>query len=289
MTYTNFNKIIEKSFEFYNVNPFSELHGKTLVFFDTETTGFLPDKNQITEIAAIACEGDTLKQLDTFQKYIKLTDDTHAEIARQNAPPENEEHALKRAKKIESGGKTIEQLLAMSGYDADKAVNEEEETLLEFYEFINQFENPILVAHNAPFDMKMVNTRLNRIYKRSTPKYTVMDTLRFSRLFFLPAIQAMAKRNDPAAMDMLNLIKDPKAVKKNDLYKLSSSLGVLNKLIKHRLDSIAWHSALSDVQVTIEIFRLIRDYYNKMGGMQQLGNDELFKRAYSQAYARYYR
>jgi DNA polymerase III alpha subunit (gram-positive type) len=48
--------------------------GKTLVFFDTETTGLNPDRiyEQVTQIGAIAVNGDTWSEIETFDQKAKL-------------------------------------------------------------------------------------------------------------------------------------------------------------------------------------------------------------------------
>ena len=71
----------------------------------------------------------------------------------------------------------------------------EKQMLQEFLMFVKSFSNPILVAHNANFDMKMVNGR-NAIYglEQLVPGQNVrdvLDTLAVSRDQFLPALLDM--------------------------------------------------------------------------------------------------
>jgi DNA polymerase III alpha subunit (gram-positive type) len=268
----NFIKKYNEAFEFYLSNPFDDLNDKTLIFFDTETTGFSPHYRQITEIAAIAVDGDSFEKIETFQRFIKLSDRTLRQIKWQNEnPPDpNDPVAVKKR------GKSIEELLKMTDYQKDKAVEHERKTLYDFIEFVEGFNNPILVAHNAQFDMKMVMTKLKK-YKRPTQQFKVLDTLKFSKLFLIPAIQSLSEKDDEIAKELLNVLKKTN----NNPSFVSSSLGNLNKLVKDNLTDINWHSGLSDVEVTIEVFKFIKDFYEKN---KEEVTDPLFKRAYAKAY-----
>ena len=71
-------------------SAFKEFEGKTLIFFDTETTGLNRnpvDKpiNQLTQIGAIATQinGETLRfyELDRINLKIRLNDDLKGQIA----------------------------------------------------------------------------------------------------------------------------------------------------------------------------------------------------------------
>ena len=54
--------------------------GKTILVFDTETTGLYAHTHQITELAAEVLDGDTFETLDTFHKKISLNEKTLARI-----------------------------------------------------------------------------------------------------------------------------------------------------------------------------------------------------------------
>jgi Icc-related predicted phosphoesterase len=65
----------------------------------------------------------------------------------------------------------------------------EEKRLLEnFSDFVNSYDKPILIAHNAPFDMKMVNTRM-KLYGLKPLNVSVLDTNNILKLFFLPMLK----------------------------------------------------------------------------------------------------
>ena len=49
-------------------------NGKTLIYFDTETMGLTPKKDylQLTEIAAVAYDGSTFKEVDKIDYKVNL-------------------------------------------------------------------------------------------------------------------------------------------------------------------------------------------------------------------------
>ena len=159
----------------YGDNPFDQITGKLLVFFDTETTGLSPGTSQVTEIAAIIIDGDTLEEGDSYHVHIKLDDETLQRI----------EHEKDSTNKY-----TVERILDMTNYYNSEATVDEREAIEGLREFIPQ--DAILVAHNAPFDLKMVNTRAkNAGISPITHFGKVLDTLTMSRQFFLPASQEL--------------------------------------------------------------------------------------------------
>lgn len=50
--------------------------GKTILVFDTETTGLFSHVHQITEIAAEIIDGDSFEIIDSFHKKVILNDKT---------------------------------------------------------------------------------------------------------------------------------------------------------------------------------------------------------------------
>ena len=263
-----FEQVFLEALNIYGSNPFDKLDGKTLIFFDTETTGLSPHDKQITEVAAIAVSGDTFEELGTFNEFVKLSNETLSQMKQQEGLPPDPKN------------KTVRELLTMSDYQEGKANKEEAATLSDFMDFISKYPNPTLVAHNAAFDMKMIMTKLKVGGSFTVPRYKVMDTMMFSRFFLLPAVQTLASKGDEMGIKLLNLLKKPDSVSKNGLHKLSSSLGSLNKLVKDKLSNIKWHSGLSDVQVTVELFKFMKNYYEQHSGEM---HEPLFKMAYAKA------
>ena len=150
-------------------NPFEGLDLNTICYFDTETTGLHPSNSQVVEIAA-------LKGTEKFYKKIHLTEQIKQaiEAQKQNFVPKNKRD------------KTIEELLTMSGYTNTPSNISEKEALDEFVNFCTG--SSILIAHNASFDMKMINERCKLYGLKQLRNIPVYDTLAFSRRFFVPAL-----------------------------------------------------------------------------------------------------
>ena len=229
----------------YNGNPFDTLSGRVLVFFDTETTGLSPGDSQITEIAALIVNGDTLEEEGEFHVHIKLDDNTLQRI-------EDEKESKKKF--------TVEKILDMTNYYNSKATDSEGEAIQGLSEFIPQ--DAILVAHNASFDLKMVNTRARVNGVTPISHFSkVMDTLMMSRQFFLPASQELEAEGDAEAKRYLDELTKKWNWKKTKRAVLSSRLGDLAKALKQDLTN--WHQALADVRGTIDLFKKFKEFFDK--------------------------
>jgi DNA polymerase III alpha subunit (gram-positive type) len=246
----------------YGGNPFDTISGRTLVFFDTETTGLSPGNSQVTEIAALIINGDTLTEEGEFHVHIKLDDDTLQKI-------EDEKDSKRKF--------TVAKILDMTNYYNSKATASEGEAIQGLSEFIPQ--DAILIAHNASFDLKMVNTRA-RINNVSPISHfsKVMDTLMMSRQFFLPASQELEAAGDEEAKRHLDILTKKWNWKKTKRAILSSRLGDLAKALEQDLTD--WHQALADVRGTIEIFKKFKEFFDKHynKGLQDTSD---FKRRYA--------
>jgi DNA polymerase III alpha subunit (gram-positive type) len=242
-----FKQFYTERFDPYNTNPFAGLSGKTLILFDTETGGFSPRLNQITEIAAIAVDGESLAIKDEYHKVIHL----HQEVD--------------------------PAILKMTHYDPNKASAEEQEALNGFLDFVASFPNPILVAHNAQFDMKMVMTRVQdkrKVWDR------VYDTADFSRLLFAPMLVSMTEKGNEQARIMLDIItkKDksgsPVIIKNNRM--IDSRLGALAAALQVEFKD--WHSALADTKMLLQVFTKMKEFYD-----ESLIQEPSFRKAYTHA------
>jgi DNA polymerase III epsilon subunit-like protein len=87
----------------------------------------------------------------------------------------------------------IKKILSFNHY-GQKGIefHDEGETLVDFFEFLKPYQNPLLVIQNAEFDMRFLNTR-NPIVKFDNE---VMDTKQISQLFYLPCLQKLAEEKD---------------------------------------------------------------------------------------------
>jgi DNA polymerase-3 subunit epsilon len=109
---------------------------KRLVFFDTETTGFDPEKtDQITELAALTLEqGKEPTELDAFVHLFRMSE----------LPP----------KIVELTGIT-DILLASEGRD-------EVEVIRDFVNLMQSGGKTLLIAHNAQFDLRFIAYAIHR-------------------------------------------------------------------------------------------------------------------------------
>ena len=227
----------------YGDNPFNMIEGQELVFFDTETTGLSPRDRQITEIAAVVISGDTFEVLNSYHVHIKLTPET-AQLIKDQEP-------------IDMRWK-IKDILKMTNYYNSKADNDEIEAIEGFRKFIP--EGALIVAHNAKFDLKMVNTRAKINGLRAIDHFgKVLDTSLLSREFFIPASQELEAEGDEKAKAYLDQLTTAWTESKKR-QKISSRLGDLAKAMA--VDLKNWHQAMADVEATIEIFKYLKKFFD---------------------------
>ena len=233
-------------------NPFEGIDLKTICYFDTETTGLHPSDSQIVEIAAII--GDK-----KFYKKISLTIETEQKIKDERI------HFVKRSAR----DKTVEELLNMTGYKDNPPNGNEEESLREFMDFVK--EASVLLAHNASFDMKMINERAKRYGISPLQGIPVYDTLAFSRRFFVPALitventskNAESRKKAKEILDKITTKYYKSGQRLNVANNLSSLVGALRGNVGN------WHQAMADVEMLKDLvenfFKLMFDkHYDKI-------------------------
>jgi DNA polymerase III alpha subunit (gram-positive type) len=231
-----------------------KVYGKVVIVFDTETSGLsvkLPWV-QVTEIAAIAFEADTGKQLGTFHKKINLTQATKDEIAvqRRNITPTD------RGSLEGPRGANIPDLFRMSRYgDNDAPRGNIQEVYQGFVDFINQFDNPILLGQNVGFDMGQMFAPLKKL-GIERPKFgEVLDTMTLARTWIYPLLKAGEAAGDEEAIQMLQGFNN---TDKKGNVKLSFSLGNLGRAFN--VTAKHWHSGISDAMQTYSIFVSMINY-----------------------------
>lgn len=250
---------LEKLDPFSGSSPIlTEENLSSICYFDTETTGLHPESSQIVEIAAI-------KGKETFYKKIFLNPETQEQIKAQEQNPPR--------------GKSIKDLLQMSQYDSDKPTTAEVKALLDFKNFVKG--SSFLLAHNASFDMKMINGRLFHYGESPLERIPVWDSLAFSRRFFLPSLITLEQTNASPeerkkAKDILDVLTTEYWEPSGQRKKMSSKLGDLASAIKGNISN--WHQALADVETLkslVEEFFLI--YQNNVSS---LTSSPTFKKYY---------
>lgn len=145
------------------------------IVLDTETGGFVPSKNPLTQIAFIAVDSITFEEKFRFNKYIKPYDDNlYISQSASDLTGITQE-------KCEKEGSPLEEVL------------EEMNTL--FKNLKVSYYLPILAGHNLSFDLMFLEDVYNRVYgvnsgKNSMNKlydycmHTCMDTMFLSRQKF---------------------------------------------------------------------------------------------------------
>lgn len=111
--------------------------------FDLETGGFSYDKNPITQIAMIALDGNTLKEIDRMEFYVKPYDDLRIE----------KQALLTTGLKLKDIRK---------GYDKKTAVNLIRDFAKKNSKTQSVRNRPILFAHNSKFDIGFLKSLFSR-------------------------------------------------------------------------------------------------------------------------------
>lgn len=229
------------------------LEGKNIIFFDTETTGLGPKQSQITEVAAMVVPltgwQDKFVTAQSFHEKANLTPET---INRADA------HDAERVKKLANDPnykpKTMSprELLSMTNYgNHSKDYMDERDLLVAYSEWCESIPNKVYAAHNASFDMKMLNGRLRKYGENPIPKAEVLDTLTLVQLFLQPVIKAATPGGRTA--DMASKLDTGR----KGLYKYSSRLGALAKASGVSIDN--WHSADADVIMMMSVVAAVID------------------------------
>ena len=228
-----------------------QFEGKTLIFFDTETTGLEPNNSyeQLTQIAAVVVDGSTWKILESINEKITKTDATNRLMDDPNSPEAKayQKDSDRWVRKYKKPYMHPRDVMKMTHYDAGVPMEkriDEKTALLKFEELLSRYPDAILVAHNAVFDMKVTNARRRINGLPPIPRHSVLDTLKIARFFFVPLLQAM--ESNEWAKEMLTGL-----LAKTTYKSYSTTLGKLADAFKIQLDN--WHDAGADIKMLIGI------------------------------------
>jgi len=308
-------------------SAYKEFEGKTLIFFDTETTGLEMEKgfSAITQLAAIKVDGSSLlgegdvviKQ--KFDKRITLSDTTAIEILRQeknwkfrlqkyNEEKEAFEKEEQNKKDLDSNYEmrkffrpkpfSIAMAFSMTGYKTMQELEDElgspvvsvepsveennpayaeenrtylvpSEVLNGFVEFCSPTGKNVLIAQNAPFDVKYVNIAFRRAGLQ-VPDDFVVDTAVIFRKYLVPVLTKFKKEIDTNEemkntidKDLLSAIET--LFTNYDRYtkepKFTVSLGKVTKAFG--VPDEGWHNALADVVMLAKVMKKINNFLLK--------------------------
>ena len=232
------------------LNTVLNFKGKTIIYFDTETLGFQPktDYLQLTEVAAMAYDGNTFKEIGKLDYKVNLTKAGKNLMKKGTPERKSWEWHVNPKDKLQ----TPEDVFKMTRY-GDKTAEfvKEAHALNIFFEFFNKYKNPVLIAHNAPFDLKYLGIRASK-YGIKMKTYESLDTLKLNKMFFLPFLKSVEKSEE---LDLVlnGLMKVSKTGRKS----VSSTLGSLSKALK--IDASEWHNALADVEMLMGVlFKMVK-------------------------------
>ena len=218
-----------------------QFENKTLIMFDLETLGLDPihEYAQITEVAAWAVGGDDFKVLGKLNYGVTLCESAKTLL---NDPNGFERLTWERVRqKRKDSMLDPNDILKMTQYHKLKCECVDEKTAIsKFIEFVKKYDNPVLVAHNAGFDIKFAGTRAST-YCMELPTADVLDTLKISRYFFGPTLETLSSLKGPDEL-FRSLFR-----KTGPCGHISSKLGELATAFK--LNSDNWHTASADVEM----------------------------------------
>ena len=236
-----------------------KFEGKTLVLFDTETVGLEPNTSyiQLTHLAAMAVDGSTMQEIGDFSKKVNIGSGLNNVLADPNSEEakhlarDRERHLIKYKK----ADKHPSELLQMTGYYSGTEDRlDEKDALIAFEQFVDRYHDVILIAHNAVFDLKTINTR-RRIHGLPPMKrLPVLDTLKIVRMFFIPAMISM--EHVPEVQTMLSGL-----LAKTKYKSYSASLGKLAQVLGVKMDN--WHDAKEDVKMLFQVLQKVIEFLKK--------------------------
>ena len=224
---------------------FEKNRDRVWVFIDTETLGFNPSKHQLTEVAAKAVKfnGMDSEEISCSHEKAKLLSITR----------------LRMGRPFRGEGLSYKDLMQMTNYGekTPRGYVEEKTILAELQDFLYQFEDPILVAHNSSFDIKYLNTRHNVYYENKDPynDYEVLDTLRVMKKYFTALVATEAKRykhrwlTEKETKHIMEMRRIRKGLQKKKKKRMSLRLGNVAGILGINTDG--WHSAKFDVETLI--------------------------------------
>lgn len=240
----------------YNVNiksllcNFLNFENKNLIFFDIETLGLTSnfEFEQILQISAWCVDGNTFEKKEEFDIKVKLSEATTFFLS--GIDRVQNEAWKRRQKQRGSILNEPHQILKFTNYfNLDTPELSEKDSIQEFNNFISEYDDVILIAHNIDFDIKFILSRC-KLHKLKFKSTLALDTLKVSQFFFAPLVQTIAKKNKECET-YLNTLRGLSKTNKH----ISSKLGHL--AIALGFSSKNWHTASADVEMMYYVFKKI--------------------------------
>lgn len=209
---------------------------KYFTILDCESTGLPSDPYdiQLTQVSCLVVKynskTNTFEEIDSFDKKIKLTSDTISLMKNPNS--------------------RIAKVLSFNHYGkSGLKYHEEKNVLSEFFDFISQYDRPMLVIQNAEFDMRYLNIR-NPIVKFDNE---VLDTKQVLQLFYLPTLQKLAETDEQSANTVSKI-----GTSERDNGLISSSMGKIGPALG--INMTGYHDALTDCRLAMQMLQKIVDF-----------------------------
>ena len=214
------------------IKTVEEKRQKVWIFFDTETLGFNSHKHQLTEIGAIVVDMRNPRHpivIDSYREKSRLLSATR----------------LRLCYPFEGKGMSYSDIMSMTRYGESPGsfqyINEDE-LIGGFLKFLSKYEDPLLIAHNASFDMKYVSVRAAK-HGMKVDRYDVLDTYNIAKLYLKPLIKTGAEAGEKYYTELSGALAG-----KRDL---SIRLGHLAEAFGVKSDQ--WHSAIADVYMLMGV------------------------------------
>ena len=238
------------------VNKYLDFTDHKLILFDLETLGLNPafDYEQITEISAWVVNGNNFDIEKKINYKIELNESAKT-LLNDSLSLERENWIERQSKRRNSNFNDPNEILEMTHYN-DLKLSEVKESFAinKFIDLVNEYENVILVAHNAKFDVRFMTVRSSK-YDHRLPLTQTLDTLKLARYFFAPLIQKLSSKED------IKQIYDSLFRQRKDFIHISSKLGEIANALN--IDSKDWHSANADVYMMYEILKYMLILFKK--------------------------
>jgi DNA polymerase III alpha subunit (gram-positive type) len=204
------------------------LKGKTLIWFDTETSGLKFNRPlQFTQLAAVSTDSNG-NTIDTFNEKIKLNPKTKRAYDKSNP---------------EKSGSTRRALEINKYFDNITGEEREElDVLKDFIDWVLSHSNPVLIAYNISFDLEIINT-----ISPTKLRFFTIDVMKIAQYFWIPLNQYLAKQGDEQSQLVISKLGRGRMASLP-----GSKLSVIASIFN--LDTSNAHDALGDITMMKDVF-----------------------------------